>query len=252
MDLNFLNVILDPLALYALFLFIWILGSFVFCKYTKRMYFPLILLLILLLIAAPVVVNPTLGYLETRVENEACQADASLPIVILGGGIDGRSKDAGDIHYIKSATYARIVEGVRLAELYPTADIYLAGGVYRKVAESRLMASLLKKMGVSQAKLFLDLNSKNTFENAQEVVILINANKGKFSIRLVTSAVHMLRAKRVFEKTGFVVCPQSVDYQALEEMPFFAILPQSAALRKTALILHEMIGLGYYTVTDKI
>ena len=120
------------------------------------------------------------------------------------------------------------------------------------VAESKMMAYFLGKLDVDPARVILDDVSRNTFENAYEVKQLLDAREIKPTVLLVTSAVHMYRASSSFRSMGVDVCPAAVGYLGLRDVPAFALLPQSTALRKTSALLHEVIGWGYYKATGKL
>lgn len=250
--MEIINVLLDPLALFSLLLLSWILlqiGTFDRCR---RLGFPVLLLLILMILASPAVVNPLLVMYENQTALVSCANDSSLPIVVLGGGVDGRATKSSELQYLSAASFARSIETERLAKSSPHSRVYLAGGIYRNVAESRLMGHMLVKMGVHPNRLLFDDVSRNTYENALEIRRLLKSNNENRPARLVTSAVHMLRAKAVFESAGVEVCPVPVDFQGLVNVPAFAVIPQTSALQKTADLLHELLGWGYYKASGKL
>jgi len=87
----------------------------------------------------------------------------------------------------------------------------------------------------------------NTAVEAVAVKQLISPSK---RIILVTSAYHMYRAKKLFEKQGFEVVPLKVDYKtagksAITVMDF---LPSAINLELTEIGIREMIGRIYYII----
>ncbi len=60
----------------------------------------------------------------------------------------------------------------------------------------------------------------------------------------------MPRALKSFEKAledrGVSICPVSVDLQGLHDVPFWALMPQTTALIKFDLWIHEMLALLVY------
>ena len=67
-------------------------------------------------------------------------------------------------------------------------------------------------------------------------------------IILVTSAFHMPRAQRLFEKEGLWVVPYPVDFKSLttDSVTFMDYLPNAGSLAKTELGLRELIGRLFY------
>ena len=68
--------------------------------------------------------------------------------------------------------------------------------------------------GIPSEKIFVTKDVENTADEAVAVKELISPSK---RIILVTSAYHMYRAKRLFEKQRFTVIPNKVDYKAVGE-----------------------------------
>ncbi len=251
--MELIYALLDPLALFSILLTSWLLLRLGVIGYSAQaILLPLFLLLFLILISAPAVVNSLLVSYETNLSGLECEVSEGLPIVVLGGGVDARAERADQIEYLKPATFDRVVGAYRLSEKSPSSEIYLSGGEYRMVAESKMMANFLEKLGVDSSRLYLDDVSRNTFENAVEIKHLLDSRQIKPKVLLVTSAVHMYRASASFRSRGVEVCPAAVGYLGLQAVPPFALLPQSTALRKTAALLHEIIGWGYYKATDRL
>ena len=62
----------------------------------------------------------------------------------------------------------------------------------------------------------------------------------------------MYRAKRLFEKQGFIVIPYKVDYKASgnNQVTFFDFLPSTGNLGKIETGIREIIGRLFYLVKD--
>ena len=88
---------------------------------------------------------------------------------------------------------------------------------------------------------------ENTADEAMAVKDLIGPNK---NIILVTSAFHMVRAKKMFEKQGFNVNGYKVDYRTPpnQELTIMSFLPSSANLSKTEVGIREVIGRIFYFI----
>jgi uncharacterized SAM-binding protein YcdF (DUF218 family) len=88
---------------------------------------------------------------------------------------------------------------------------------------------------------------ENTADEAAAVKELISPNK---RIILVTSAYHIYRAKRLFEKQGFEVIPYKVDYKASShiKITFMDFLPYANNLELTETGCREIIGRLFYLI----
>ena len=65
--------------------------------------------------------------------------------------------------------------------------------------------------GIPNEKIYVTKDLEYTADEAVAVKEFISPSK---RIILVTSAYHMYRAKRLFEKQGFIVIPYKVDYKS--------------------------------------
>jgi uncharacterized SAM-binding protein YcdF (DUF218 family) len=101
--------------------------------------------------------------------------------------------------------------------------------------------------GVPSEKIFVTKDVENTAEEAVAVKELISPSK---RIILVTSAYHMYRVKKLFEKEGFVVIAYKVDYKAVgnSTVTVMDFLPSAANLGMTETGIREIIGRLFYLV----
>lgn len=131
---------------------------------------------------------------------------------------------------------------------------WLNGGL--PIVEAQDMAVYLQLLGVPEEALWLETESRNTYENglfSQKIL----AEQGIDTIVLVTSAFHMPRSVRIFEKQGFTVIPAptdfnvtflptSGDYQRPLADYLFGLMPTARNLDKTNIALKEYLGLFVY------
>jgi uncharacterized SAM-binding protein YcdF (DUF218 family) len=104
--------------------------------------------------------------------------------------------------------------------------------------------------GVKSENLIFENKSRNTFESTKFSKDLISNYKGTWG--LVTSASHMPRSFFTFKKQGVVLEPISVDYNTGTSKMFWLNFNISKGLSDWTIILHEVIGLAYYKITNKI
>lgn len=118
------------------------------------------------------------------------------------------------------------------------------------------MAQLLGIMGVPPAAVWWESRSRNTYENAVETKKLLDP-KGIRRIILVTSALHMPRARAIFSKLGFDVIPAPTDYTVTEAawnyylspdpaVQVFNLFPTAEAMDNTMRALKEYMGIAVY------
>jgi uncharacterized SAM-binding protein YcdF (DUF218 family) len=141
------------------------------------------------------------------------------------------------------------------------ADYILASGGLldwssRQNTPAQDMAFLLEMMGVPKEAIWLQPDSRNTYEDALFSAEILN-EKGIHRILLVTSASHMLRSVKLFEAQGFDVTPLPTDYSVsnppetepgkFDPRPFIlSLFPNADNLATTTRILKEYIGIWMY------
>ena len=118
------------------------------------------------------------------------------------------------------------------------------------------MASLLELFGVPTEALWLESESRNTYENALYSAEILE-EQGIEEIVLVTSAFHMPRSVAIFERQGFTVIPAPSDFTATEsdwaqwregnwQVRLLSMLPQAGHLEDTTKVMKEYIGIVIY------
>ncbi|HNR92379.1 MAG TPA: YdcF family protein [Dokdonella sp.] len=198
-----------------------------------------------LALTTPLVANTLVGWQEARVPAMGCPAGTGSTIVVLGGGVSREARGDDDFSALTEASLRRLFAGVALARAQPDALLLISGGVSRfAFSESGLMGALARQLGVAPERLRLEHRSRTTWQNARyssEMQPPIARH-----IVLVTSALHMPRARYAFEQAGFEVCAWPVDYR---HAPFGGVgyfLPSTTGLLKADLVLHELVGEAAY------
>ena len=104
-------------------------------------------------------------------------------------------------------------------------------------------------MGIPREDLFTTYPVNNTFEEAEAIRRLLFKEKqlNKKTIILVTSAFHMKRAKKIFERKGIKVLPYPVDFKSSGN--FISTLynplkwiPSASSLNRNSNAIREIIG----------
>ncbi len=174
-------------------------------------------------------------------------------IIVLGGAIDAAlTADRG----MPSLTGAaeRMTALIPLAKQYPAARLVFTGGPSTNSpdgpAEADGAQMLFTSLGVDQARVTYESQSKTTYENALRTTGLVPPKPGEVWL-LVTSAAHMPRAIGVFRRAGWNVVANPVGYKTFRDPAHRGRrgFGQRLALIDTA--AHEWIGLLGYAVEGR-
>ena len=134
-------------------------------------------------------------------------------IVLLGGG-------TAPVEYPRQIVEVnsggdRVIYAAWLYHQGKAPHILVSGGMLdwseRGSSPAVEMAVLLKMLGVPDQAMWLEAESRNTYENAVNSARILQ-EKGIQRILLVTSAAHMPRAVRLFEAQGLEVVPLPTDF----------------------------------------
>jgi uncharacterized SAM-binding protein YcdF (DUF218 family) len=172
------------------------------------------------------------------------QADA---IVVLSGMLE--INEVGDSTYIEWGDPDRFFGGIALFKAVKAKKLVFTGGKMpwdnAKKTEGEVLKEYAISNGIPSEKIFVTKEVENTADESVAVKELISPSK---RIILVTSAYHMYRARRLFEKQGLIVIPYRVDFKSLttDSLTFMDYLPNAESLAKTELGLRELMGRLYY------
>ena len=190
--------------------------------------------------------------------------DEFAGIIILGGAISGEhiAIDRGEVSIHSGAE--RVTKGLELIRKYPDKPFIFSGfsGKVnpRGMSEADAFKQLIQEQGLADSAnttAFYENQSRNTYENAVYSKKIIDAIYQQSSAQqlkpwlLVTSASHMYRSVKIFEKQGIPVIAVPVDYQTANTLQWREFdLTEGAFLWNK--LLHEYIGTAAYQLTGKI
>ena len=198
--------------------------------------------------------NVLLRPLEDRFPQPHLAGTAPTGIVVLGGALDeGMSAARGQP--ILNEAAARLTAGVALALRYPSARLVFTGGsadlAQRGLDEARGVRVLWLSLGVPEARMTFEDESRNTYENAVLTKALVQPKPGEAWL-LVTSAAHMPRSVGIFRAAGWPVVAYPVDYRtagtAFDWWPTTQAIDQQ---RKLEVAAHEWLGLVAYRLSGR-
>ena len=177
--------------------------------------------------------------------------DSGDAIVVLSGML--AINEIGDSTYVEWGDPDRFIGGMALFKAGKAQKLVFTGGKMpwnkTKKTEGEVLKDYAISNGIATEKIFITKDVENTADEAVAVRELISPSK---RIILVTSAFHMYRAKRLFEKEGFEVIPYKVDYKAAENLKVTVMdfLPSAGNLGMTETGVREIIGRLFYLIKN--
>ena len=181
-------------------------------------------------------------------ESDAPTADA---IVVLSNG--GTSQAPGNANVFEWGDPDRYFAGVRLYQKKKAPRLFFTGGStpygQDSIDEGILYKEHAISLGIPIDAIFVTNKVFNTVEEAREIGRNLNQINSSTKILLVTSAFHMKRAKKVFEREGFLVYPFPVDFETSTNttgLSPYKWIPNSFSLHRSSKALRELIGRTIY------
>ena len=239
------------LIISPLFVAITLLFIVIFISKSKSFKFQNILLylsfLILLLLSNPLISNKLVKYVESPYYFvKLSKVPVSDFIVVLSGGMVNQVKD----NVYEWSDPDRFFAGLKLLNANKGKKIIYTAGLLpwenKKKTEGELLKNKSIEFGVDENDIFITKKVQNTFEEANAIFHLINK---KSKIILVTSALHMNRAKFIFEKKGFNVFPYPVDFKSNNNIiTILDFIPSANSLSMSSFAFREMLGRIYYGI----
>jgi uncharacterized SAM-binding protein YcdF (DUF218 family) len=181
--------------------------------------------------------------------------DKVAGIIVLGGGLEGAINLARGGYDINSGG-DRYLEAAVLAHRYPDAKIVVSGGTGTMVLDGEGDADtapkLFEGLGIPRSRLILEPESRNTYENVENIRKLVTPGKDETWL-LVTSAFHMPRSVGLFRKAAFPVLPWPVDYRTSGQEGIGVMRDNPAdSLQTTTMAIREWAGLVAYKFVGRI
>ena len=169
--------------------------------------------------------------------------------IILGGGM----MRAGD-GYRTGETADRFIQPLLLYKKGIVKKLLITGGNVNikglkidETQESKKVKEVLIAMGVNEKDICLEQQARNTHENAVYSKQILKTYLAEKMV-LVTSAMHMPRAKACYIKEGFLIDEFSADIKKKDTPSGILdqIIPQERNLSKFAELIREMTGFVIY------
>ncbi len=188
-------------------------------------------------------------------------APSAEVIVLLGGGTEPGEppRPMAEVN----AAGDRVLYATKLYQQDAAPLILASGGNVAFITDIKStpageMTELLMLMGVPRDAILQQPKSQNTYEDALfSAELLAELEVGE--VILVTSAMHMPRAKALFENQGITVIPAPTDFTITEQNwrrtftpsvgeGLILLLPNASALNLTTNVIKEYIGMLVYSL----
>jgi len=166
-------------------------------------------------------------------------------LILLGGGATLDTPNLGAKGHLLPIASNRLLTCLQLYQRFQLPIIVSGGQVYKTTGcEALISQRILLDLGVPGDKIFIEDDSLNTTQNAENVKQILKQNHFQQPI-LITSAFHLPRAVRQFQKLGIKVTPYPADYHTNVSFQFSSrqLVPSSIALNEVCLALKEYLGL---------
>jgi uncharacterized SAM-binding protein YcdF (DUF218 family) len=180
-------------------------------------------------------------------------------IVVLGGATKSAfwPRPSADL----SEQGDRVIYGAQLYRQQKAPILILSGGRVdwhgSGASESADMADILRSIGIPSEAIIQEPDSLNTYQNAVNVKKILQSRNIR-RVLLITSAMHMPRSLKIFQRQGIEAIPAPTDFlvsqgdmQELGSSPKAAILnllPDSDNLDKFTRALKEYVGSFIYSL----
>lgn len=198
-------------------------------------------LLVLLFLSTPWLANMLQRSLETYAPIQRQALQQAQAIVVLGAGTYYGAPEFGGVDAISRNGLARVRYAAYLHRQSGLPILVAGGAPHGGRAEAEAMREVLEQE-FKVAVRWQEARSHTTAENA-EYSREILAQSGVSTVVLVTDAIHMPRAKLLFERTGITVLPAPTGFAT--DSPGFALnLPSASALDRSAYAIREWLALS--------
>lgn len=175
--------------------------------------------------------------------------DSKYQYGIVLGGLAGYDEELKRGFFSQASD--RFIQAARLYHMGHISKIIVTGGnaIFVKESgynEADFIGRSLVDLDIPAADILLEKRSRNTLENAAFTKQILDSNGNSGKDLLITSAIHMPRALKVFHKYSIPVDSFPCNYRVLPsdtEFKFMNLIPSAEAFSKWNVLLKEWVGL---------
>jgi uncharacterized SAM-binding protein YcdF (DUF218 family) len=251
---KFFNFFINPLHLLSLIILIQLFIIFFIQSKKLVIFFSKLFLILFLFFGYSPLSNFLLSKMEDYIQASKYPVQQLTGVIVLGGSFNSglESKERNEVSLNSSAE--RLTKTLEIYKKNPRLLVVFSGfsGELKPQgwSEPDMAKKFFSDQGIKIDNLIFENQSRNTFENVKYSKDIIANYKGTWG--LITSANHMPRSFFTFKKQGLILEPISVDYKTGTSRMFWINFDISTGLSNWSIIFHELIGIVYYKVTNKI
>jgi uncharacterized SAM-binding protein YcdF (DUF218 family) len=249
-----LNFFINPLYILSLVILIQLFTIFFLQSKKLVIFFSKLFLILFLIFGYSPLSNFLLSKIEDHIQTSKYPVQQLTGVIVLGGSFNSglESKERNEVSLNSSAE--RLTKALEIYKKNPRLIILFSGfsGELNPQgwSESDMAKKFFLDQGVKLDNLIFENQSRNTFENIKYSKDIIANYKGTWG--LITSASHMPRSFFTFKKQSLILEPINVDYKTGTSRMFWINFNIYSGLSNWSIILHELIGITYYKITNKI
>ncbi|MFV0548291.1 MAG: envelope biogenesis factor ElyC [Limnobaculum xujianqingii] len=196
--------------------------------------------------------QPVADRLLMPIENQYATYQKNDPIdyiVVLGGGYTYNPEWAPSSNLFPNSL-PRVTEGVRLYRQHPGAKMIFTGAeaISNPLPNAKVAAMVAESLGVPEQDIIILPQAKDTIEEAQAVAQIAQQK----TLLLVTSANHLPRAMRIFQKEGLNPIPAPANQLATlgPLNPWEKAFPSAFYLSHSERAWYETLGNLWLTIKE--
>lgn len=250
--------VLLKLLLYLFKPLIWIILLFIFALLTKNLRRKKLAFRItfglLLFFTNPFIIKQLMASYEVAPVKLAPSQIFNAGIVLGGMVSYDASKDEGHFNNVSD----RFIQTALLYKQGHIRNIIVAAGngyiTKNNFSEAAYIKEHLVQLGIPADRIYIDPKSRNTLENALYTKQLADSTNLSGPYLLISSAMHLRRAEKLFHKIGVEPTLYPCNFQAQERGNNLLedyLLPSSDAFQKWDNLIKELVGTLAYYITGK-
>jgi uncharacterized SAM-binding protein YcdF (DUF218 family) len=196
----------------------------------------------LFLFSLPLVSDLLRVGLESQTVDKPAEEFPRVDAIVLLGGFSNRGTAAHPDTDLTAAV-DRVFRAARLYHAGRASYVLASGGRLAPgdESEAHALSGILQELGVPEDAIFFEEQSTTTAGNAALSAAWLRGRSIR-RILLVTSALHMPRARRLFEKQGIDAIPAATDFEVRGPFKWSDLFPNALALDGSARAMKEYIG----------
>ena len=161
--------------------------------------------------------------------------------------IDISTLQKSDFVVVLSGDVARFETALRILENGKADKMIVTAGITpwerKKLSDGHQYLNIAKKRGLNPENIMITEVAQNTEQEVLEISKIIPI---KSNLTVVTSAVHMTRAKMLFEKAGFNIVAFPIKFFSGHKTTPMSFIPSASALHRSTRIYREFQGRLFY------